>query len=206
MNSTLEQIQTDLAYLYGETAAPSASSDDYIVRTRLINNTINRLTRIREWDHLVTRATISFTNAEATVTGLDEVRDLRKVGSSQLDDTVYMKVREDELDNYDTGNYVYAVVGNKIITNQPTITELSAKYYPQAVSLATSANTVGFPSTLIAKGALIDLHYLEDPSGDNSDYQLDNQRFIAELNEVEAKENRNKEPKEMTSTYYLGVE
>jgi hypothetical protein len=204
MKANLEQIQTDLAFLYGETAAPAVSTEDYIVRTRLINNVINRLSRVRQWDHLVTRASVSFTDGEATITGLDEVRDLRKVGASQLDDVIFTRVREDEMDRFDTGQYVYTLIGNKIVTNQPTFTDLNVKYYPQAVSLATASDQACFPSTLIAKGALIDLHYLEDPAGDSFSYELDNQRFLSELNELEAKENRNVFPKEFISDY--GVE
>jgi hypothetical protein len=197
--ATLSELQTNLSYLLGDTSAPTTSSEDWAIRMNFINRQIERLYNMREWEHLVTSATISLTNKSYTFGstvvnpripgGLKDVREVVDNG----DDRIYTEVDYDQFYSDETVEYVYYMTGKKLTSNQTT--DLSLRYLPAAPSLATSADAVDFPINVITRGAMIDLKESEDPEQDLSQ---DRSRYDQELSAYLSLHNRSHAKKQFS--------
>ena len=161
-DTTLTDIQTDIAYNLGETSV--ATGDDYTIRNRFINNRIKEIWDDNDFEHLATLATVTLTSGSVTIaTKPNGLLDLRS--STSGTDHVFTEVPYEKFDDYTASDYVYYKNGTVYKTNS-TDTYLTAKYIPKSPSLATAADTIDMPSQLLARGAVMDVRYSEDPEAD----------------------------------------
>ena len=136
-STTLSDIHLDVSYLLGETSVPASTEDDYIVRTRLIQNRAKRLWNKQNWEHLATTGTYGSTFTLAgRILSVDD-------GETFYDESTY--------EEYDENDYVYKKDGNDY-TVGGTKSSFNVRYIPECPNLATTA--INLPSEVIAKVAL----------------------------------------------------
>lgn len=171
-NTTLGDLHTDLAYALGDTSVPAATEDDYLTRTRFLQNRAKRIWDKQDYEYLATLATCANTFTLPAKAILD-VYD----GTNHYNEVSY--------EEYDENDYVYKNQGD-VYTVGGTNSAFTVRYIPSCPSLTTTASTINLPSEVVAKAAVIDVRHAEDPEADltleKQQYEDAYNEFIANVN------------------------
>jgi hypothetical protein len=195
--TTLDEVQTDMAYLLGEQSVPATSNADYAVRSTFIQRSLERIYRIFDFNMNRLTATVSLTSGSGLLPAdaRDEAElDVRIVMPGTNDDYVFEAVRYEDNDKYASGEYRYWLTEDsttgrwRLNTTETAVSAVTVRYLTQAPVINNSIATP-FPSSMVvALGAMVYYRVAEDPQ---ADIGADEDEFRMQLNEVIAAERRN---------------
>jgi hypothetical protein len=194
---TQTDVLLDLSYLLGESSIPTSGIDD---RKAFVQRGLERIVRLYDFDEMYSVATVSMTlGSNAFYTGSLPANiaespslDVRVINSGTNDDYVFTKVPYEEQDKAVTGDYKYWLTGSAnayTISTRDNVAAVVVRYLLTAPTINASISTT-FPSSMvIARAALVYYRQAENPLADiNQDEAL----FQRELEEVVARQNRNR--------------
>lgn len=203
---TLTDVQTDLAYLLGESTLPTSGSTEDTTRTAFAQRGLERVYRYYKFPFSQANATLA--NVNGAISLPSDIRfapdlDVRVVMSGSGDDYVFDAIPYDEQDNYQQGDYKYwltesAAGAQTLNTKESSISVpyVAVRYTVQAPAINASIATA-FPSSMvIAKAALIYYRQAEDPLADTTPEERE---FQKELQEILGEYRRNQPQRRMKS-------
>jgi hypothetical protein len=202
---TQDNILLDMSYLLGEQSIPTSGTED---RKRFIQAALERVYDKYNWDEAraITTLTIALSGSYYAGTlpsdiGRSPKLDVRVQNSGTNDDYIYEQIPYEERDNYAVGDYKYWLTGSEgsyTLNTKDSTDNLIVRYTQKAPSINASVSTT-FPSSMVvARGALVYYRQAENPLADVSQ---DEAFFQNELQELIAKQNRNRPQKR-----YKGVQ
>jgi hypothetical protein len=210
---TQNDVLLDMSYLLGEQSIPTSGIED---RKRFIQAALERVYDKFNWDEARAISTLTMTASGNLYVGTlpsDVGRspelEVRVPNSGTNDDYIYEQIPYDEQDNYSAGDYKYWITGSEgdfTLNTKDSASNLVVRYTQKAPSINASVSTT-FPSSMvIARGALVYYKQAENPLADVSQ---DEAFFQSELQELVAKQNRNRPQKRVKSVQevngqYLG--
>lgn len=189
-------VLQDMSYLLGEASVPTSGIDD---RKRFIQRGLERITRLYDFDEMYALATVSLTASNGLSTGTlpadageSPDLDVRVINPGSNDDYVFTKIPYEEQDKAEAGDYKYWLTGSEgdyTLTTRDDVSALSVRYLQKAPTINASISTT-FPSSMvIARAALVYYKQAENPL---ADVAQDEALFKSELEEVIARQNRNR--------------
>jgi len=182
----------DLSFLEGNQTVPTSGIDDW---KRFIQRSLEEAWIAYPWDFAKTLATVSVSNGIATLASgamSDGILDVRATVSGSGDDHVYTPIPFEEIDDYATGTYHYAVTGvtpNPVIKTVDTDSTLQVWYTSLPPQINASIATKFPDSMILALGAQ---RYVRKSENPQADIAQEEQLFQARLEELWSKYNRNK--------------
>lgn len=194
---TQTEVLQDMSYLLGEASVPTSGIDD---RKQFIQRGLERIARLYDFDEMYALATVSLTAANngfyagtlPSDAGESPALDVRTINSGTEDDYVFTKVPYEEQDKAHTGDYKYWLTGsagNYTMTTRDNVGAVTVRYLQKAPTINASVSTT-FPSSMvIARAALVYYRQAENPL---ADIAQDEALFKAELEEVIARQQRNR--------------
>jgi hypothetical protein len=190
-------VLLDLSYLLGESSIPTSGIDD---RKAFIQRGLQRIVRLYDFDEMYALATVSLTlGSNAFYSGAlpaDAAEspdlDVRVINPGTNDDYVFEKVPYEDQDKAITGDYKYWLTGSAndyTMTTRDDVSNVVVRYLQTAPTINASISTT-FPSSIvIARAALVYYRQAENPM---ADIAQDEALFKTELEEVIARQNRNR--------------
>jgi len=190
-------VLLDLSYLLGESSIPTSGIDD---RKAFIQRGLQRIVRLYDFDEMYALATVSLTlGSNSFYSGTlpaDAAEspnlDVRVINPGTNDDYVFEKVPYEDQDKAVTGDYKYWLTGsanNYTMTTRDDVSNVVVRYLQTAPTINASISTT-FPSSIvIARAALVYYRQAENPM---ADIAQDEALFKTELEEVIARQNRNR--------------
>lgn len=190
-------VLLDLSYLLGESSIPTSGIDD---RKAFIQRGLQRIVRLYDFDEMYALATVSLTLGSNSFysgtlpTDAAESPDLdvRVINPGTNDDYVFEKVAYEDQDKAVTGDYKYWLTGSTndyTMTTRDDVSNVVVRYLQSAPTINASISTT-FPSSIvIARAALVYYRQAENPM---ADIAQDEALFKTELEEVIARQNRNR--------------
>jgi len=190
-------VLLDLSYLLGESSIPTSGIDD---RKAFIQRGLQRIVRLYDFDEMYALATVSLTlGGNAFYSGTlpaDAAEspnlDVRVINPGTNDDYVFEKVPYEDQDKAVTGDYKYWLTGSAndyTMTTRDDVSNVVVRYLQTAPTINASISTT-FPSSIvIARAALVYYRQAENPM---ADIAQDEALFKTELEEVIARQNRNR--------------
>jgi len=194
---TQTDVLLDLSYLLGESSIPTSGIDD---RKAFIQRGLQRIVRLYDFDEMYALATVSLTlGSNAFYSGAlpaDAAEspnlDVRVINSGTNDDYVFTKVPYEDQDKAVAGDYKYWLTGSAndyTMTTRDDVSNVVVRYLQTAPTINASISTT-FPSSIvIARAALVYYRQAENPM---ADIAQDEALFKTELEEVVARQNRNR--------------
>lgn len=188
--------QTDvllrMSYLLGEQTIPTTGIED---RKQFINDALARVYRTYNFNEAQAIATVAVTAGAGTLPsdiGESPSLDVRVINAGSNNDYIYQQIPYEDQDNYVDGDYKYWLTGSAgsyTLNTKDTQTPLIVRYMQESPEINASIATT-FPSAMaIARGALVYYRLAENPDADTSQ---DEAFFQKELQEVIARQNRNR--------------
>jgi hypothetical protein len=190
-------VLLDLSYLLGESSIPTSGIDD---RKAFIQRGLQRIVRLYDFDEMYALATVSLTlGSNSFYSGAlpaDAAEspdlDVRVINPGTNDDYVFEKVPYEDQDKAVTGDYKYWLTGSAndyTMTTRDDVSNVVVRYLQSAPTINASISTT-FPSSIvIARAALVYYRQAENPM---ADIAQDEALFKTELEEVIARQNRNR--------------
>jgi hypothetical protein len=190
-------VLLDLSYLLGESSIPTSGIDD---RKAFIQRGLQRIVRLYDFDEMYALATVSLTlGSNSFYSGAlpaDAAEspdlDVRVINPGTNDDYVFEKVPYEDQDKAVTGDYKYWLTGSAndyTMTTRDDVSNVVVRYLQTAPTINASISTT-FPSSIvIARAALVYYRQAENPM---ADIAQDEALFKTELEEVIARQNRNR--------------
>lgn len=181
-----------MSYLLGEQTIPTSGIED---RKQFINDALARIYRTYNFNEAQAIATVTITNGVGTLpsdAGESPDLDVRVINAGSNNDYIYEQIPYEDQDNYVDGDYKYWLTGSAgaySLNTKDTQTPLIVRYMQESPEINASISTT-FPSAMaIARGALVYFRLAENPDADTSQ---DEAFFQRELQEVIARQNRNR--------------
>lgn len=190
-------VLLDLSYLLGESSIPTSGIDD---RKAFIQRGLQRIVRLYDFDEMYALATVSLTlGSNSFYSGAlpadaaeSPSLDVRVINPGTNDDYVFEKVAYEDQDKAVTGDYKYWLTGSAndyTMTTRDDVSNVVVRYLQSAPTINASISTT-FPSSIvIARAALVYYRQAENPM---ADIAQDEALFKTELEEVIARQNRNR--------------
>lgn len=189
---TQTDVLQKMSYLLGESSVPTSGIED---RQSFIQSALERTLRIHDFKDVRAIATVSITSGVGTMPtdmGFRPPLDVRVINSGTGDDYIFDQIPYEERDNWGDGDYKYWITGSEGAYSMNTndgVSAVTVRYGQLAPTINASVSTT-FPSaTILARGALVYYLQAEDPQADIS---VPEALFQKELQELIARENRNK--------------
>lgn len=181
-----------MSYLLGEQSIPTTGIED---RKQFINDALGRIYRSYNFNELQAIATVTVTAGAATLPsdiGESPSLDVRVINAGSDNDYVYEQIAYEDQDKYVDGDYKYWLTGSAgsyTLNTKDSQGTLIVRYMQDSPAINASVSTT-FPSAMtIARGALVYFRLAENPDADTSQ---DEAFFQRELQEVIARQNRNR--------------
>ena len=190
-------VLQDMSYLLGEASVPTSGIDD---RKQFIQRGLERIARLYDFDEMYALATVSLTvGANSLYSGLlpsdageSPSLDVRTINPGTNDDYVFTKIPYEDQDEALVGDYKYWLTGSAgdyTVTTRDDVGNVTVRYLQKAPTINASVSTT-FPSSMvIARAALVYYRQAENPL---ADIAQDEALFKAELEEVIARQQRNR--------------
>lgn len=190
-------VLLDLSYLLGESSIPTSGIDD---RKAFIQRGLQRIVRLYDFDEMYALATVSLTlGGNAFYSGAlpadaaeSPSLDVRVINPGTNDDYVFTKIPYTDQDEAIAGDYKYWLTGSAndyTMTTRDNVSNVVVRYLQSAPTINASISTT-FPSSIvIARAALVYYRQAENPM---ADIAQDEALFKTELEEVIARQNRNR--------------
>jgi hypothetical protein len=190
-------VLLDLSYLLGESSIPTSGIDD---RKAFIQRGLQRIVRLYDFDEMYALATVSLTlGGNAFYSGAlpadaaeSPSLDVRVINPGTNDDYVFTKIPYTDQDEAIAGDYKYWLTGSAndyTMTTRDDVSNVVVRYLQSAPTINASISTT-FPSSIvIARAALVYYRQAENPM---ADIAQDEALFKTELEEVIARQNRNR--------------
>jgi hypothetical protein len=194
---TQTDVLLDLSYLLGESSIPTSGIDD---RKAFIQRGLQRIVRLYDFDEMYALATVSLTlGGNAFYSGAlpadaaeSPSLDVRVINSGTNDDYVFTKIPYADQDEATAGDYKYWLTGSAnayTMSTRDDVSNVVVRYLQSAPTINASISTT-FPSSIvIARAALVYYRQAENPM---ADIAQDEALFKTELEEVIARQNRNR--------------
>ena len=194
---TQTDVLLDLSYLLGESSIPTSGIDD---RKAFIQRGLQRIVRLYDFDEMYALATVSLTlGGNAFYSGAlpadaaeSPSLDVRVINSGTNDDYVFTKIPYTDQDEAIAGDYKYWLTGSAnayTMSTRDDVSNVVVRYLQSAPTINASISTT-FPSSIvIARAALVYYRQAENPM---ADIAQDEALFKTELEEVIARQNRNR--------------
>lgn len=194
---TQTDVLLDLSYLLGESSIPTSGIDD---RKAFIQRGLQRIVRLYDFDEMYALATVSLTlGGNAFYSGAlpadaaeSPSLDVRVINPGTNDDYVFTKIPYTDQDEAIAGDYKYWLTGSAndyTMTTRDNVSNVVVRYLQSAPTINASISTT-FPSSIvIARAALVYYRQAENPM---ADIAQDEALFKTELEEVVARQNRNR--------------
>lgn len=203
MAITQTDVLLRMSYLLGEQTIPTTGIED---RKQFINDALERIYRSYNFNEAYAVATVTVTAGQGTLpTDIGETPglDVRVPNGGSNNDYIYEQIPYQDQDNYVDGDYKYWLsgsAGSYTLNTKDSQTPLVVRYLQESPSINASISTT-FPSAMtIARGALVYYRLAENPDADTSQ---DEAFFQKELQEVVARQNRNRPTKRAKSIMEL---
>lgn len=184
----LDDVQSDLSFLLGESAVPSTGVED---RAAFIQRTLERVYRLHDFEMNKITATVAVVSGTATLAanlGQDSELDVRDGTTGQP----YDQIPYEEQHNYVQGDYKYWLegfegTGTYLLKTKEANSTLKLRFTTSVPVINASISTP-FPSSMaLARGALVYYRQAEDPQADISQEEA---TFQQEVTEVWARQRR----------------
>ena len=203
MAITQTDVLLRMSYLLGEQTIPTTGIED---RKQFINDALERIYRSYNFNEAHAVATVTVTAGQATLPsdiGETPSMDVRVINAGSNNDYIYEQIPYEDQDTYVDGDYRYWLsgsAGNYTLNTKDSQTPLIVRYMQESPAINATISTT-FPSAMtIARGALVYYRLAENPDADTSQ---DEAFFQKELQEVVARQNRNRPTKRAKSIMEL---